>query len=281
MQIHSGSETIKLSKLTAEKVRKINSSEVEPHVHDFEELIIVNKGKLEHFIDFKTVINEAPLVSFITKGKVHKANPILTDNDYDAWLIRFNSDFIPELTFQLYSFYHLKSDIQFSGGRCFDRLNILCELMQGELSQPKPDLAVVRHLLSALLIMIESERNAQAPEKDTFLSSQNQTFKNFLQLLEENFKRPVGVEFYADKLFMTARNLNHICQSILQQSVSAIIETRKLIEAKSLLASGNKTIAEIGYELGYQEKSYFTAVFKKKAGMTPTEFRKDIRKRIS
>ena len=31
---------------------------------------------------------------------------------------------------------------------------------------------------------------------------------------------------------MSSRNLNLICQDILQQSVSEIIETRKLIEAK-------------------------------------------------
>ncbi|ULT22952.1 helix-turn-helix transcriptional regulator [Sphingobacterium sp. E70] len=80
---------------------------------------------------------------------------------------------------------------------------------------------------------------------------------------------------------MSARNLNLICQSILQQSVSEIIETRKLIEAKNLLLTTNKTISEIGFELGYQEKSYFTNVFKKKAGMTPSEFRNEIQKLIS
>ncbi len=80
---------------------------------------------------------------------------------------------------------------------------------------------------------------------------------------------------------MSTRNLNLICQSILQQSVSEIIETRKLIEAKNLLLTTNKTISEIGFELGYQEKAYFTNVFKKKAGMTPSEFRNEIQKLIS
>ena len=62
------------------------------------------------------------------------------------------------------------------------------------------------------------------------------------------------------------------------QSVSEIIETRKLIEAKNLLINTNKTISEIGFEVGYNEKSYFTSVFKKKSGQTPKEFREEMRK---
>jgi AraC family transcriptional regulator, transcriptional activator of pobA len=89
------------------------------------------------------------------------------------------------------------------------------------------------------------------------------------------------VEFYAEKLFMSSRNLNMICQNILQRSVSEIIETRKLIEAKNLLVSTHKSISEIGYELGYNEKAYFTNVFKKKSGQTPTEFREEMRTLIS
>jgi AraC-like DNA-binding protein len=102
-----------------------------------------------------------------------------------------------------------------------------------------------------------------------------------LKILEDNFRRAEGVDFYAEKLFMTSRNLNLICQNILHKSVSEIIETRKLIEAKNLLISTNKTVSEIGFELGYNEKAYFTTVFKKKSGQTPSEFREDMNKLFS
>ncbi|MEZ5059056.1 MAG: helix-turn-helix transcriptional regulator [Saprospiraceae bacterium] len=85
------------------------------------------------------------------------------------------------------------------------------------------------------------------------------------------------MEFYAEKLFMTSRNLNLICQNILEQSVSEIIETRKLIEAKNLLISTEKTVSEIAHELGYNEGSYFSKVFKKKAGQSPGEFREEMK----
>ena len=42
-----------------------------------------------------------------------------------------------------------------------------------------------------------------------------------------------------------------------------------------------KTISEIGFELGFKEKAYFTSVFKKKAGQTPSAFRDEMKRIIS
>jgi AraC family transcriptional regulator, transcriptional activator of pobA len=252
-----------------------------PHHHDYEELIIGREGALEHFIDFRSQYIEAPFVSFVAKGKIHRVNAIPRDGNLSLWVLRFKSEFIPEITFSLYEWYHDQANLQVSSNFCFGRMHALCGMMQDEMKQPAPDLAIIRHLLSALFAMIESERRKSAPDDAGTAKNQSTTFKNFLRILEENFRRPEGVEFYAEKLFMSSRNLNLICQSILQQSVSEIIETRKLIEAKNLLTATDKTVSEIGFELGYQEKSHFTNVFKRRSGQTPTEFRDEMRKLMS
>jgi AraC-like DNA-binding protein len=80
---------------------------------------------------------------------------------------------------------------------------------------------------------------------------------------------------------MSERNLNLICKNNFQKSVSEIIETRKLIEAKRMLLYSDKSVSEIGYELGYNEKSYFTRVFHARMEITPTRFREISRKMIS
>lgn len=266
---------------TEEDAKKVASSPNEPHNHDFEELIIGIEGELEHFIDFKTTSFDAPFISFVTKGKVHRVKPQIKNGKCQMWTIRFKSEFIPETTFQLYSYYHDHANIRMQKGECFNRMVALCEMMFYEMQQSIPDYAVVRHLLSALFIMIESERKKIEPDENGFQKTQNITFKNFLKILEENFRRPEGVEFYSEKLFMSSRNLNLICQSILHQTVTETIEIRKLIEAKNLLINTDKTISEIGFELGFNEKSYFTNVFKKKSGQTPSEFREEMRKLVS
>ncbi len=271
----------RLFRVDAAEAERIAQAPDEPHQHDFEELIIGLEGQLEHFIDFRTTTIAAPFVSFVTKGKVHRVRPQVKDGRCDMWVLRFRSEFIPETTFQLYAFFHANADIALPDAFCFERLITVCGLINGEMERPEPDLAVVRQLLSALFTLIRSEHRRQHPEADAPDSTQNETFRNFLRILEENFRQPHDVEFYASQLFMSPRNLNLITQHILQQSVSRIIETRKLIEAKNLLVATDKPVSEIGFELGYNEKAYFTRVFKKNTGQTPTEFREEMRKLVA
>jgi AraC family transcriptional regulator, transcriptional activator of pobA len=274
-------ELFKIFMLTEERAAEIASMPDEPHFHDYEELLVGIEGSLEHFIDFKQDEFNAPYISYVTKGKVHRVIPRLKDNKCRVWVVRFRSEFIPETTFQLYSYYHDKANIVMQKGPCFNRIPVLCEMMSGEMNQADPDYGVIRQLLSTLFTVIESERRKLDTADAINQKTQSITFKNFLIILEENFRRPLGVDFYAEKLFMTSRNLNLICHNILQQSVSEIIETRKLIEAKNLLISSDKTISEISFEIGYNEKSYFTNVFRKKSGQTPSEFREEMKKLIS
>ncbi len=268
----------KIHQVDAGEAKKNSASPDKPHIHDFEELIIGIEGKLEHFIDFRTTSFDAPFVSFITKGKVHRAIPMVKNGRCHFWVIRFKSEFIPATTFQLYSNYHNFANIQIQRTDCFDRIVKLCEMMFGEMQQSVPDLAVISHLLSAIFIMVESERKKFLEADETIQKAQSVTFRIFLKILEENYHRRVGVEFYAERLFMSARNLNLICQDVLHQTVTEMIEIRKLIEAKNLLISTDKSVSEIGAVLGYSEKAYFSAVFKKRSGQTPTEFRDEMKK---
>jgi AraC-like DNA-binding protein len=47
----------------------------------------------------------------------------------------------------------------------------------------------------------------------------------------------------------------------------------RITRAKELLISTNKSVKEISYELGFQSIYYFSNMFKKKEGCTPTHFR--------
>lgn len=266
----------------AAEAEEIRREAIEPHRHDFEELLIGVEGGLEHFIDFSSQHFDAPFISFITRGKVHRLQPLATNGKCRIWALRFNSDFIPETIFQLYASFHNKANICMPFNGCFKRLDTLCQLIKEEYNLERPNLTIIRQLLSTLIVIIEAEQRKQGDViEDSTSNAQNITFRNFLRLLDEHFREPREVNFYAERLFMTVRNLNIICQNILHQSVSEIIETRKLTEAKNLLLTTQKTIAEIGDELGYNEKAYFTHAFKRKAGITPSAFRKEMKNYIS
>ncbi|MFZ4929410.1 hypothetical protein [Chryseobacterium sp. Mn2064] len=59
----------------------------------------------------KSQLIDAPFVSFIAQGKLHRVRPIIKDGKCDIWALRFKREFIAETVFQLYTSYHEKANI--------------------------------------------------------------------------------------------------------------------------------------------------------------------------
>jgi AraC-like DNA-binding protein len=267
-----------LFEVTHEFVESIMSRPYDAHFHDFEEIIIITEGSLEHFIDFKVEIVTAPLACYVSMGKMHKLVP---HKDFRGWVINYQTEFIPESKLGFYSNYFESTNVPLSKDNCIPRFVDLCKIIQNEYNQETVDYPTIRHLLNGLISMIDSERKRNLPIENSTKASQITVFNTFLKILEDNFRRDEGVLFYADKMNMSDRNLNIICKNNFQKSVSEIIEARKLIEAKRMLLHTDKSVSEIGFELGYNEKSYFTRVFRNKTDITPTQFREFARNVIA
>jgi AraC-like DNA-binding protein len=251
-------------------VKQIREEATYAHRHDYEELLIITRGNPVHFIDFIEEKSPAPVVIYVAQGRIHEFRP---DLDTRGWCIRYNNDFIGDSNFHYYSNYLDRIAFTFDEGDCRQKIGVLCELLLFEYSQHPENKDVYRHLLSALLYKLEAEGKHHLPPEQEARSSRQIAFKTFLQILEDNYTRPLGVGFYADKMNTSERNLNLLCNQVFGKSVSEIIETRKMIEARRYLLNTGLTVSEIGFTLGYNEKSYFTRVFRKKTGLTPTDFR--------
>lgn len=83
-----------------------------------------------------------------------------------------------------------------------------------------------------------------------------------------------SVNYMADKLFLSPRYLSDLLKQETGKTALELIHLSLVSEAKNLLRLGGKGVSEIAYELGFENASYFTRLFKKQSGMTPLEFRK-------
>jgi len=52
--------------------------------------------------------------------------------------------------------------------------------------------------------------------------------------------------------------------------------SRRIEQAKTLLAERSSSVTEVGLTMGFQETSSFTAVFHKTTGLTPTAYRRSL-----
>jgi len=256
--------------LTEETVKEVEMFPPVPHRHDHEELIILTKGSAEHYVDFKKETVSAPSVIYAAQCRVHKFVP---QSGARGWVVRYKTEFLPANRFHFFSCYIDNVEYMINPGYCLEDIETLCRLLKSELGLEPADFKTIKHLLEALISKLETlGLNKILPDENPN-NIRSVTFRNFLKILEENFRRPLGVEFYAEKLNTSIRNLNIICREIINKSVRELIETRKLIEARRLLLNTEKSVSEIGFELGYNEKSYFTRVFREKTGSTPSRFR--------
>ena len=61
--------------------------------------------------------------------------------------------------------------------------------------------------------------------------------------------------------------------SVKKAAAEVLEKVDRIDEAKNILLDPNKTIAEVAYELGFEYPPYFSRLFKKKEGISPTEYR--------
>ncbi|SFP57487.1 ABC-type sugar transport system, substrate-binding protein, contains N-terminal xre family HTH domain [Pseudarcicella hirudinis] len=96
----------------------------------------------------------------------------------------------------------------------------------------------------------------------------------FELLIEKNIKdSSLSVEKLSQELGMSRVQLFRKVSALTNKNVTDYIADFKLLKAKALLKDSEKTIAEIAYETGFNNPSYFTTFFKQKTNQTPTEYR--------
>lgn len=97
----------------------------------------------------------------------------------------------------------------------------------------------------------------------------------FIQLLNIHFKKESSLQFYADQMNVTMKQLVLICKKGVGWSPKAIMQEKLLREAKRLLVFDVMSIKELSYELGFTETTNFVKFFQQHTGISPKNFKID------
>ena len=248
-----------------------------PHRAQFNQIIWVEKGNGNHFIDFNSIRIEDNTIIFIPNNSV---NIFDKDGTYEGKAILFTDNFFCKnsddvrflqtsmLFSNLYNTAKIKVNPQMS------ELKIIMNSMETE-SLRNPDYSqysILHNMLHVFLLQAERElrkqgfqEHKQCPYLDFLVS--------FKERLEDNFHNEKSVNKYAADLNITEKKLHKTTTLILDKSPKQVIDERVLLEAKRLLVHSSESVKEIGYTLGYEEPTNFIKYFRKHIGSTPSEFR--------
>lgn len=127
-----------------------------------------------------------------------------------------------------------------------------------------------------LILLAELARLQQSSRRDVPAAHAGGSafYQGFKELVEAHYRDHWSVAQYASALAMTERGVRRLSQKFSQQTPVQIIHRRLLLEAKRMLLYTGKSVAAVGYDLGFEDPAYFTRFFIKHAGQTPLEFRR-------
>ena len=243
------------------------------HRHDFYVLVLFTNGTGLHKIDFDTFDITKGSLFLMQPGQIHLWE---LSSDIDGYIVFFSKE--------IYNLHFRDKKIE--------------EYLFFQSSKNKPELVLnideMKQIQPYFELMVNENQEDQLQKKDKMLnlldcilieilriyniesnhltSTYNHKLKEFELLLEQFYKTEKSPSFYADKMAITLKHLNRISKNILNITITELITRRVILESKRIMVDKNKTIAQISDELGYSNYSYFSKLFKKNVGITPTEF---------
>lgn len=109
--------------------------------------------------------------------------------------------------------------------------------------------------------------------EDVYPRTNSRLTDQFIQLVQNNFKKERFLDFYADRLGVSSRHLSRTMKMLTGSTAVEWIERYVILEAKVLLKSTNMSIQQISDDLNFPSQSFFGKYFKKNTGVSPKEFR--------
>ncbi len=246
-----------------------------PHRHDCYLIILITQGSGLHIIDNINYNVKPFALYFLMPGQVHSWE---FSDDIEGYAIYFKLDFYTNYIRErhltkipLFQFLSNQNYLQLDK-KAEESIVAILKIMYWEFSSNATGREeILRNGLDMLLIRIsrycESKNMMKSPH------SRSLKVRTLQRLIEENFRQLKLPNEYADKINISPKHLNALCKRTLNKTVSDLIHDRIILEAKRLLTYTDFRIKEIADELGFNDKSYFLRFFKKRAGVTPDQFR--------
>lgn len=245
-----------------------------PHYHNYYELFVVIRGTLLHIANnTKQQLSQGDML-FIRDFDIHNYQNI-TKEGFTFLNIAFTKETLDSLNAYL--------------GDAFPKDILLSEKMPPHIRLTENDTQKLFN--SATTINAISDANLRKLNMRVLLA--DIFTKYFMNTTEKPSDIPLWLEMMYEKMKKTqnftggiekmceisGRTREHIARSMKKHygiSPLEYINELKLNYAANLLMSSNLSIAEICFECGFQNLSWFYSLFNDKYGMTPSKYKKNM-----
>lgn len=95
--------------------------------------------------------------------------------------------------------------------------------------------------------------------------------------IDEHYSQPLKISHYAKQFFFTQEHLTRLFRQHYQVSIQEYLLQVRMTRARELLSDPDIKIQEVAARVGYSDNNYFSKAFRSFYGISPTNYRNDIR----
>ena len=98
--------------------------------------------------------------------------------------------------------------------------------------------------------------------------------KKILSFLAENYQEPVTLKDMAANISLSKEQFCRFFKASFRSTPMKFLNQYRINRSMELLKETNLSIIDISLEVGFDSSNYFSIIFKKVTGITPSQFRK-------
>jgi len=230
-------------------------------------LIHLTKGYFQHQIESTKFLVQAPAVIIANYGHISAISDVDKNAEGHCVLIKeqaMTSILRDQETLNIFNIAPLLNLKDLDS----DDLNAMLQLLYKEIYDENPYKSYYESIFKTIILKI-----IKLSDASTTLQRNQEIAIAFKQLVYLDFFKEKSVTYYADKLSVSTNYLNRCVSAVFNKSAKQVILEVAIMHSQLLLLETNKPVANIAYELEFEDPSYFTRLFKKLVGVTPKEYR--------
>ena len=125
-----------------------------------------------------------------------------------------------------------------------------------------------------MLASLELVRRMTAGRKEAYVTQADSTFGRVARYIDQHYAEDCSIEQLGHLFYLSPYHLSHMFRQKTGYSLKQYVLRRRIGEAQMRLVNSLDSVQTIAEAVGFEDASYFSRIFSKYIGLTPTEYRR-------
>lgn len=239
------------------------------HRDDYFIIVMLTEGTPNVEIDFERIELKTGDLLIISPWQIHK-KPSGEEWNADGWMLAISPEMLSESEINTIEKYSVSPRPFNPGEKIFKEIETLCSMMERNEDNKVIATSLAASVKSFVLSALRTTDNDNTRRYKSITAK-------LRRLLDSHLHEEKSPAAYASMLNISEVYLNEAVKGATGLNVGSYIRGIVVAQAKRQLAYTSLSTTEIAWSLGYEDYAYFSKLFKKSVGKSPSEYRKNLR----